>query len=106
MNTESLNEIPEQTVASADGVEAVQTEGPRDPLVDGLVFLARFFGNPQSEVALVYGLATNPKTPQPTAMKFLNYLQDKDLRMVTKSRDVPSAISGQARRILVKKGKL
>ncbi len=52
------------------------------------------------------GLATNPKTPQPTALKFLNYLQDKDLRTVSKSREVPSVISVQARRILGKKGKL
>ena len=52
------------------------------------------------------GLATNPKTPQPTAVKFLNYLQDKDLRGIMKSRDVPSAISTQARRLLTKKGKV
>jgi hypothetical protein len=52
------------------------------------------------------GLATNPKTSQPTAMKLLNYLQDKDLRSIMKSKDVPSAISNHARRILSKKGKL
>jgi hypothetical protein len=52
------------------------------------------------------GLATNPKTPQPTAMKLLHYLQDKDLRGIMKSKDVPSAISHHARRILSKKGKI
>lgn len=51
-------------------------------------------------------LATNPKTPQGTAMEFVNYLQDKDLRTLMKSRDVPSVISTHARRILTKKGKL
>ena len=51
-------------------------------------------------------LATNPKTPQPTAMKFLNYLQERDLRTIMKSKDVPTAISAHARRILTKKGKL
>ncbi|MGI9592727.1 MAG: hypothetical protein ACR2P8_15260 [Myxococcota bacterium] len=51
-------------------------------------------------------LATNPKTPQPTAMKFVNFLQDNDLRMIVKSKDVPSAVSTHARRILMKKGKL
>ena len=51
-------------------------------------------------------LATNPKTSQPTAMKFLNYLQERDLRSIMKSKDVPSAISTHARRILTKKGKL
>jgi hypothetical protein len=52
------------------------------------------------------GLATNPKCPPPTAMKFLNHLQDRDLRAIMKSKDVPSAISSHARRILTKKGKL
>jgi hypothetical protein len=51
-------------------------------------------------------LATNPKTPPPTAVKFLNYLQERDLRSIMKSKDVPSAISTHARRILGKKGKV
>ena len=58
--------------------------------------------NYQIKVALV----TNPKTPQPVAIKFINYLQDKDLRSLMKSKDVSSNISAQARRILTKKGKV
>jgi hypothetical protein len=50
-------------------------------------------------------LAMNPKTPQQTAIKFLNYLQDRDLRAIMKSKDVPSAVSNHARRILNRKGK-
>ncbi len=52
------------------------------------------------------GLATNPKTPHAEAIKFLNYLQEKELRTIMKSKDVPSAISAHARRILSKKGKV
>ncbi len=51
-------------------------------------------------------LTQNPKTPQPQAIKFLNYLQDRDLKALMKSKDVPSVISTHARRILTKKGKL
>ena len=51
-------------------------------------------------------LATNPKTPQPTAMKFVNFLHDHDLRALVRSKDVPSQISTHARRILMKKGKI
>ena len=51
-------------------------------------------------------LATNPKTPLSSAIKFLNYLQDKDLKVVMKSRDVPAAISTHARRLLNRKGVL
>jgi len=52
------------------------------------------------------GLATNPKCPPPTAMKFVNHLQDRDLRFLMKSKDVPSAVSNHARRLLAKKGKI
>jgi hypothetical protein len=52
------------------------------------------------------GLATNPKCPQATAIKFLNYLQERDLRGIMKSRDVPTAVATHARRILAKKGKV
>jgi hypothetical protein len=50
-------------------------------------------------------LATNPKCAVPTAMKFLNYLQERELRGIMKSKDVPSPISTHARRLLEKKGK-
>jgi len=53
-----------------------------------------------------HGLAANPKCPLPLAMKFVNYLHDKDLRTLMRSRDVPRVISTQARRILAKKGKI
>lgn len=51
-------------------------------------------------------LATNPKCPQAEAIKFLNYLQERELRSIMKSKDVPSAISSHARRLLSKKGKI
>lgn len=51
-------------------------------------------------------LSSNPRTPQAVAMQFVNYLQERDLRNLMKSKDVPSAISTHARRILGKKGKV
>ncbi|HBZ68234.1 MAG TPA: hypothetical protein DEP35_00125 [Deltaproteobacteria bacterium] len=51
-------------------------------------------------------LAMNPKVPASSAVKFLNYLQDRDLLTIMKSKDVPSVISTHARRILTKKGKI
>jgi len=55
--------------------------------------------------AVKVGLATNPKCPVPTAMKFLNYLQERELRAIMKSKDVPTPIATHARRRLEKKGK-
>lgn len=51
-------------------------------------------------------LATNPKAPLAAAIKFLNYLTDRDLRNIMRSRDVPSPVAQQARRILSRKGKI
>ena len=40
------------------------------------------------------------------AMKFVNYLQDGDLKSIMKSKDVPTVVSTHARRMLMKKGKI
>jgi hypothetical protein len=53
-----------------------------------------------------HALATNPRCPQAEAMKYVNYLQDKDLRQIMRSKDIPTVISNHARRILTKKGKV
>jgi hypothetical protein len=52
------------------------------------------------------GLASNPKCPQAAAVKFVNYLQDRDLRTLMRSRDIPRVVSTNARRILMKRGKI
>jgi hypothetical protein len=52
------------------------------------------------------GLATNPKSPLTEAIKYVNYLQDRDLKNLMRSKDVPTAIATHARRILMKKGKI
>ena len=51
-------------------------------------------------------IATNPKSQLPTAIKFLNYLTDRDLKAIMRSRDVPGQVSMQAKRILSRKGKI
>jgi hypothetical protein len=50
-------------------------------------------------------LAGNPKCPQQISIKMLNYLQDRDLRGIMKSRDVPAMVATHARRILQRKEK-
>jgi hypothetical protein len=50
-------------------------------------------------------LCTNSKVAPGTAIKFLNYLTDRDLGLIMRSRDVSGAVSTQARRLLAKKGK-
>jgi hypothetical protein len=51
-------------------------------------------------------LVMNPKCPVTFSVKFMNFLQEKDLRSLVKSKDVPAVISTHARRNLTKKGKM
>jgi hypothetical protein len=51
-------------------------------------------------------LVMNPKCPIAYSVKYMNFLQEKDLRSLVKSKDVPAVISTHARRNLTKKGKL
>jgi hypothetical protein len=51
------------------------------------------------------GLCQNPKTPMPRALRLLETLQERDLRTISKSKNVPSVISSTAVRILVRRHK-
>ncbi len=49
------------------------------------------------------GLVTNPKTPAGAAMRLLGTLEDRDIRRLAKSKNVPDVVSGQARRIVAQR---
>ncbi len=51
-------------------------------------------------------LVANPKTPTTVSLKLLNYLMEKDLRNISKSRNIPPLISRAAIRILNKQGRV
>ncbi|MDI6754329.1 MAG: hypothetical protein QME78_08035 [Thermodesulfobacteriota bacterium] len=48
-------------------------------------------------------LVNNPKTPFPIAIKFLDYLHDKDLKDLSRSKNISSVISRSAKRVLLKR---
>ncbi len=50
-------------------------------------------------------LITNPKTPIPAAIRFLDHLREKDLRQVARSKSIPSAVAAGARKRLMNKEK-
>jgi hypothetical protein len=47
------------------------------------------------------GLATNPKTALPVAIRLVGMLEERDLRQVAKSKNVPQAVAAHARRLLM-----
>jgi hypothetical protein len=46
-------------------------------------------------------LVENPKTPLPIALRYVPTLRKRDLRMIAKSKNVPSAVNGMAKRIVL-----
>ena len=49
------------------------------------------------------GLATNPKAQLPVALRLLGTLDERDVRQIAKSKNVPQAVAAHARRILFTK---
>ena len=48
-------------------------------------------------------LVSNPKTPLVASLRFLNALQDRDVRMLAKSKNVSATVANAAKRIVVQK---
>ena len=76
----------------ADGWDDVDDDAGQDPDA-----LAEWMRNYQVRL----GVATNPKARLPVALKQVGTLDERDLRLIAKSRNVPAAIAAQARRILL-----
>ncbi|MBM4384061.1 MAG: hypothetical protein FJ091_11905 [Deltaproteobacteria bacterium] len=57
------------------------------------------------EYAVKLALVMNPKCPISFSIRFMNFLQERDLLKLMKSKDVPAVIATHARRNLSKKGK-
>jgi len=45
-------------------------------------------------------LVQNPKTPMGASVRFMSHLREKDLRTVSRSKGVPTAVAAQARKLL------
>jgi len=48
-------------------------------------------------------LVQNPKCPLSESMRLMNHLRDKDLRDLARSRNIPSQVAAQAKRLLARK---
>jgi hypothetical protein len=65
--------------------------------------IIRFIANQRQWVRLSsvkLALCNNPKCPLPTAMRFLPHLNARDLKMLARSKGIPSALSTAAKQLL------
>lgn len=82
--------------------EVVQAANSRQVADDVIRYIAGSRELSRSYTVKV-ALAKNPKTPQPTAIKLLTLLRQAELKGIAKSKNVSSAISTQAKRMLQRK---
>ncbi len=69
-------------------------------LLDGICHRKEWVSNYQVRLAL----ATNPKTPLAMAVRFVPTLLPRDLRLLAKSKNVPAAVNGMAKRLVIDRG--
>jgi hypothetical protein len=55
--------------------------------------------------AVKLALVQNPKTPLPASMRLLPHLRERDVRVLAKSKGVPSALAAQARKLIAQRGR-
>ena len=73
-----------------------------DEVIKLITLKKEFLQNYRIKLALV----TNPKTPPTVSLKLLNHVMEKDLRSLSKDKNVNPLISRQAMRVLSKQGKI
>lgn len=49
-------------------------------------------------------LVLNPKTPLPVSLRLLGGIVERDMRAIARSRNVPTAVQAQARRVILRRG--
>ncbi len=57
-------------------------------------------GNWTKSYQLKFSLVSNPKTPIDVSLKWLKFIQKKDLRNLARSKNVPQVIANQARKLM------
>ena len=108
-----------RSILARDPVRLVQgcvLQNPRITLEEALVMaknrslhgdLLRLIADERDWVrnyAVRLALVRNPKTPLQVALGLLSGVQERDIRLLARSREVPSVLQQQARRILARKG--
>lgn len=85
-----------------EAIAAAQSRNVHDEVLRLVARNREWTRNYQVKLAL----ATNPRCPPAEALKFVNHLQEKDLRSIMRSKDVSRPVANHARRLLSKKGKI
>ncbi len=84
-------------ISDSEIIALARNKGTDDELLRLVTEKREWMRNYQVRLAL----ATNPKTPLPVALRQVASLEQRDLRQIAKSKNVPQAIAAHARRLLM-----
>jgi hypothetical protein len=84
-------------ISDSEIISLARNKGTDDELLRIVTDKREWMRNYQVRLAL----ATNPKTPLPVALRQVASLEQRDLRQIAKSKNVPQAIAAHARRLLM-----
>jgi hypothetical protein len=84
-----------------DAISYATNKSLPDEVVRLIVLRKEWLQNYKIKLALV----TNPKTPPTISLKLLNHIMEKDLRNLSKSKNISPVIARAALRILNKQGR-
>ena len=86
-------------ISDGEVITIARNKSADDDLLRLIIERREWMRNYQVRLAL----ATNPKTPLPVALRQVATLDERDMRHIAKSKNVPGAIAAAARRILFTK---
>jgi hypothetical protein len=84
-------------ISDAEVIAITRTRGSDEDLLRIIAERRDWMRNYQVRL----GLATNPKTPLVLALRLVSTLDERDIRQITRSKNVPQAVAAQARRLIL-----
>lgn len=84
-------------VTDAEAAKYAGNQSLSDDVIKYIVSRRDWVKSYSVKVSLVH----NPKTPIPEAIRLMPHLRERDLQFITRSKNVPSAVAAQARKLLL-----
>ena len=103
---DSIRQIPLFVLQNAKLTEDEVAEFSRNSNLDESV-LREIANNPQwmKSYQIKLNIVSNPRVPLDLSLRWLKFIQERDLRILSRSKNVPSVIANQSRKLLEKREK-
>jgi hypothetical protein len=100
---DSYRQIPLLVLQNGKLTESEVAEFAKNPNLDEQIFrnIAQS-SNWMKSPAVKFNLVSNPKTPVDVSLKWIKYLQGRELKVLSRSKSIPQIIATQAKKLMDK----